>query len=167
MRRDGVRVFGNGTGFVWYGDAQEEQVMECALIDEVEARFVAVHEAKGWLGGESPKCLGHTVQPVAGGLGGDLVLEHAGLESPSTAQAPEGGDHLLDHAEFDAIGGIEASKVLVQQGLESFGRFILHQGAAGEEAVAQGVLGRPLFALPSSRTPRAGAVGPGRQSAPE
>ena len=38
---------GNGTRFVWYGEgAEEHQVVEGALVDEVEAGFVAVHQGE-------------------------------------------------------------------------------------------------------------------------
>jgi hypothetical protein len=38
----------------------------------------------------------------------------------------------LDHAELDTAGGMEAGRIVVQKGLESFGRFLPHQSAAGE-----------------------------------
>ena len=59
---------GNGIGFVWYGDfAQEEQVVEGALVEQVEARLVAVHHAQGGRGSEIGEGGGHAVQGVPGG----------------------------------------------------------------------------------------------------
>ena len=46
-RAGSAGVSGNGTRFVWYGEgAEEQQVVERALVDEVEAGFVAVHEGE-------------------------------------------------------------------------------------------------------------------------
>ena len=45
-------VFGNGTGFVWYGDGtQEQDVIQRALIVEMKAGLVTVDEAEGGFGG--------------------------------------------------------------------------------------------------------------------
>ena len=42
----GVRLSGNGIRFVSHGEgAQEQQVVERALVDEMEAGFVTVHES--------------------------------------------------------------------------------------------------------------------------
>src|ERR1035438_10366257 len=46
-------VFGNGTGFVWHGGGtQEKDVVKRALIVEMKAGLVTVHEAEGGLFGE-------------------------------------------------------------------------------------------------------------------
>ena len=46
-RAGSAGVSGNGTRFVWYGEgAEERQVVERALVNEVEAGFVAVHEGE-------------------------------------------------------------------------------------------------------------------------
>jgi hypothetical protein len=46
-------MFGNGTGFVWHGGGtQEEHVVERALIVEMKAGLVTVHEAEGGFFGE-------------------------------------------------------------------------------------------------------------------
>ena len=42
---NGARVFGNGTRFVWHGSGpKEEHVMEGALVIEMKASLVTVHE---------------------------------------------------------------------------------------------------------------------------
>jgi len=138
-----------------------------ALVDEVEARFVAVHEAEGRGGGEGGEGGGHAVDGIGftggkitgGKTAGDGVIEHAGFEGPSAAHTPTGGGHLLDHAELHAIGGLEAVHVLGQMGFERFARFILHHDTAGEESVADGVLGRTLLPLGCNRSASAGSVG--------
>ena len=40
-------LFGNGTRFVWNGGADKKQVVKGALVEHVEAGFVAVHEREG------------------------------------------------------------------------------------------------------------------------
>ncbi len=40
-------MFGNGSGFVWYGGAQQEQVVQGALADHVEAGLVTMHRRSG------------------------------------------------------------------------------------------------------------------------
>lgn len=141
--------------------------MEGSLIGEVEAGLVAVHEAEGMFPGEILECRRHAIQPVTGFLGRDLLLEHAGFEGPGAAQAPVRRDHFLNHAEFHAIGGSKAFQVLLQEGIESFGRFILQEGAAGEQAMSDSVLRRPQLPCLGDRTPGTGAVGPGRLNSSE
>jgi hypothetical protein len=36
-----------GLGFVWHGGAQQKQVVEGALIDHVEAGFIAMYQGEG------------------------------------------------------------------------------------------------------------------------
>src|ERR1039457_6395568 len=46
-------VFGNGTGFVWHGGGtQAKDVVKRALIVEMKAGLVTVHEAEGGVFGE-------------------------------------------------------------------------------------------------------------------
>jgi hypothetical protein len=79
------------------------------------------------------------------GVGG--VFEQAGFDGPGAAHAPVRGNHFLDHAEFHAIRGLEAVQVLGQQGFEGCAGFLIQDDAAGEQAVADGVLGRALLPL--------------------
>ena len=54
--------------------------------------------------------------------------------------------HFLDHAEFHAAGGPEAVEVQLERGLKVLGGFVLENNAVVEQAMAQSVLGRSLFA---------------------
>ena len=134
--------------------------MEGALIVEVEAGLVAVHEAEGGSGGEICEGVGQAIERVAGRLGGGFIFEQTGFDGPGAAEAPVGGDHLLDHAELHAIGGLEAIEVVFQDGLEALGRFVVHDDLAGEQAMAEGVLRRTPFALGGDGTDGASAIGP-------
>jgi hypothetical protein len=78
-----------------------------------------------------------------------------------------GSDHILDHAELHAIGGLEAIEVVIHDGLKTFGRFILHDDLVGEHAMFGGILRRTPFALGGDRTDGASAIGPGRKNASE
>ena len=135
-------MFGNGTRFVWqgvvgqsgglgYGETQDEEVVEGALVHEVEAGFVAVDEGDGGAFGEAGEGIGHTVEGGSGGLGGDLLIEEAGFEGPGAAQAPIGCGHVLNHAEFQAAGGLEVGNVVGEQGGEGLGTFVLEDYAMG------------------------------------
>ncbi len=151
-------MFGNGTRFVWQGvvgqsgglgigEAQEEEVVEGALVHEVEAAFIAVDEGDGGAVGETGKGIGHAVEGGCGGLGGDLLVEEGGFDGPGAAQAPIGCGHVLDHAEFQAVGGLEAGDVVGEQSGEGLGTFVLEDHAMGQETMADGVAGGTLLAL--------------------
>jgi hypothetical protein len=157
-------LFGNGIGFVWYGGAEEQAVVEGALVDAMEAGFVAVHEAEAGMSGGVGEDGGHAVDFVAGGLSFGVVFIDAEFEGPGAAHAPVGRCHFLDETELEVIGGLEAFEVLGEEGFEGGLRFVFHDDAAGQEAVAGGVLGRAAFSFGGSRSTRAGAVGTGRES---
>jgi hypothetical protein len=56
-----------GSRFVWYGGgAEEEHVIGGALIVEMKAGLVTVHEAEGGCGGKVGEGFGHAIQRVAG-----------------------------------------------------------------------------------------------------
>ena len=56
---------------------------------------------------------GEAADGIVPGLGINAVLEQAGFDGPGAAQAPIRGAHLLNHAEFHAVGGPQAGDVLV------------------------------------------------------
>jgi hypothetical protein len=123
-----------GLGFVWHGGgAEEKHVVERTLIVEVETSLVTVHEDEGGRGGETGEGIGDAVEGISGRLGGSFVFEQAGFESPGAAKTPVGSDHLLDQADFNAIGRLQATEVIVQDSLETLGRFISHDEMAGEQ----------------------------------
>jgi hypothetical protein len=132
-------VFGNGTRFVWQAGAEEEQIVEGALVHHVEARLVAMHEGEGGGVGEALESGGDAVDGGdCGGIRGNGV-EHAGLDGPGTAHAPGSGDHLFDESEFQTADGAESLDVQIEKSLKRLGRFVLENQAAGQEAVDQGV----------------------------
>ncbi len=150
---EGERVFGNGTRFVWYGGgSQEEHAVQGALVIEMQASLVTVHEAERGFGGQVDEGIGDAIQSVAGRLSGSFIFEHAGFESPGAAETPVGSDHFLDHAELHAIGGLQAIEVIAEDGLETLGRFVAHDDLACKQSVADGILRRNSLALSSDRT---------------
>jgi hypothetical protein len=154
-------VFGNGTRFVWYGGgAEEKDVVEGALIVEMNAGLITVHEAEAGFGGEFLEGGGYAIERIGGGLGVGLILEQSGFDGPGAAEAPVGSHHLLDQAELHAVGGLEAIEVLGEDGLETFGRFIAHDDLLGQEAMGYGILRRAPFAVGGKWTLGAGAIGP-------
>jgi hypothetical protein len=155
-------VFGNGIRFVWHtGFSQHKQVPQGALVHAVQAGFIAVDEADGLGRGEIFKGGGEAADFVGAGLVIHVVLEHAGFDGPGAAHAPVGTDHLLDEAELDAIGGPEAVQVEVEEGFEAFAFLVLEDDAAGEQAMAQGVLSGTALAFGRDRAVGAGAIGAG------
>jgi hypothetical protein len=134
--------------------------VEGALIDEMKAGLVTVHEAEGGFGGEVLEGVGYAIERIGGSLGVGLIFEQSGLDGPGAAEPPVGSDHLLDEAELDAIGGLDAIEVGRQDRLETFGRFIAHDDLASEQAMGDGILRRAPFALGGKWTLGAGAIGP-------
>jgi len=120
-------VSGNGIGFVLrdrggrVGDAQEDEVVEGALIHKVKASLVTVHQGDGGCGYRTVDGFADAVEYGAGGVvvvefrigqGGNLVIEHARFHGPGTTETPMGGDHFLDHAFLDAIDRLETVQML-------------------------------------------------------
>jgi hypothetical protein len=70
-----------------------------------------------------------------------------------------GGAHLLDHAELDLVGGLEAVCVLLQENQEVLARFVVQNDTVGAETVTDGVQGGTLFPGWGGRAFRKGAVG--------
>ena len=166
LQFDRRRVFENGTGFVWHGGGtQEEHAVKRALIVEMKAGLVTVHEAEGGFGGEIIEGVSEAIERIGGLLGGGFIFEEPGFDGQGAAEAPVGSDHILDHAELHAIGGLEAIEVVIHDRLKTFGRFILHHDLVGEQAMFGGILRRTPFALGGDRTDGASAIGPGRKNA--
>jgi len=140
-------VFGNGTGFVWYGGgAQEKDVVEGALIVEMKAGLVTVHEAQGGFGGEVLEGVGYAIERIGGSLSGGFIFEQSGFDGPGAAETPVGSDHFLDQGELHAIGGLQATEVLIEDGVKTFRLFIAHDDLAGEQPVTGGILRRTALA---------------------
>jgi len=143
------------------GIAEVHEVVEGALVDAVEAGFVAVEEGEGLGGGHVFECGGEAVDFVGAGVfGQEAVFEHAGFDCPGAAEAPVSGDHFFNEAVLDAIGGLEAFQMIVEDDVEGFLRFVIEHETAGEETVAERVFRRALFPLRRDRAAGAGAIGP-------
>ena len=139
--------------------------MERALIVEVKACLVTVHEGEGGFGGEIGEGIGDAIQGIRGRLGSGFIFEQAGFESSGAAQTPIRSDHLLDHAGFHAIGRLQATEVIIQDGLENLGGLIAHDNMASEQAVGGGILRRLSFALRGHGTGRVSRIGPRSKNA--
>ena len=136
--------------------------MQGALVDHVEAGFVTMDQREGGGLGQGLEGEGNTAQGVGGGIGlGGRGAEHVGLDGPGAACAPAGGDHLLDYAEFEAVGGLETIGVLRHEGPKRLGRLVIKDQAAGQKAVAPGILGGTELADGGTGTFCAEAVGTG------
>ena len=153
-------MFDNGTRFVWYGGGtQEEQVIKRALVDEMKTGLVTVHEAERGFVGEVGEGVGQAIQGIGGRLGVGGIFKLAGFDCPGAAEAPVRSDHLFDHAEFHAIGGLEAAEVVRHDGFETRGGFVVQDDVAGQETVAGGILRRPPFAIRGEWTFGASTIG--------
>jgi len=98
----------------------------------MEASLIPVHEAEGRLGGEIHEGSGYAIQRIGRRLSDGPVFEHTGFGSPGAAETPVGSDHLLDHAELHAVDGLQAVEMVVENGLETLGRFIAHDDLTGQ-----------------------------------
>ena len=130
--------------------------MEGPLIHEMEARLVAVEKAELGSGGQFAKCGGHAGEFAFFGPVFHTACKQAVFDGPGTAQAPVGGGHFLDHAEFDIIDRAEAVQMEIEQGLEGFAGFTAKDDAPGEETMTGRISGGTGLALIGL-----GAAGPG------
>jgi len=159
--RGGVANIG-GFGFVSHGRvAQNQEVVEGALVHQVEARLVAVQKGELRGGGEIGIGAGD-----AGQFAGFGALLHAGgeklrLDRPGAAETPVGGGHFLDHAEFDFVDRGEALEVEVQQLLEGFAGFAADDHAVGKQTMTDRIAGGAGLAFPGDGASRPRSVEPG------
>ena len=112
-----------------------------------------------------PISLATPSKTCVGGLGGARVIHEAGFDGPGAALAPKGGEHLLDQAQFDGIGGLEAREELGLEGIKGLARFVFKDNYLGHEAVAGGVSGGTEFSRGGGGAPGAGSIGSGRDCA--
>ncbi len=138
--------------------------MQRALVHDLKAGFVTRYEGEGRRVGEleeSRRDVGELVAILAAGLGGDLIVHRAGFDGASSPHAPIGSDHLLDHGELDAVGGLEALQVQSQESVEALAGFRLEAEAPGEQAVTHSILRRELFSERGGRPTGTSAIGAG------
>ncbi|MCU1262218.1 MAG: hypothetical protein JWO80_5103 [Bryobacterales bacterium] len=132
--------------------AQEEEVLERAMVHAVEAGFVAVEQVELGAGGELRECRAEAGVLVdfrfCGGGHARLhgAVQEVGFDGPQAAEAAGAGGHFFDGGEFDIVGGFEFCEVLVEERGEGLLGFVFHEDAFGEEAVPEGVRGGTLFA---------------------
>jgi hypothetical protein len=100
---------------------------EGAVVVAGEAGLVAAGEGEGvGFVGEVPEGAGATFalagRPVAGaGLLLDFVIEEGGFDAGVAAEAPLGGDGLLDEVDFNGVGGLETEELGLAQSPETIG----------------------------------------------
>jgi hypothetical protein len=92
-------------------------------------------------------------------LESDLFIEQGGFNGPGAALAPVRGAHLLDHAELDFVGGLEAVDVLLEENQEVLARFVVQNDTFGAETVTESVERGTFFSRGSGRPFREGAIG--------
>jgi len=140
---------------------KDEEILEGALKHHVEAGFVAVEQGEFRRVVGAGEAGGHAVQGTGGRVGRRDGIEEAVFDGPRAAHAPEGGDHLFDHADFDGVEGIEAVEIGTEESLKCFIGFVVEHDEFGEEPVTQGVPGGEAFAAGSFWPAGERAVGAG------
>ncbi len=101
------------------------------------------------------------VAVLADGLGGDLIVHHAGFDGPRSPHPPVGSDYFLDHAVLDTVGGLEAFEVHDHESVEGVAGLTIDGEAPGEQAVTLRILRRTLFSERGGRPTGASAIGAG------
>ncbi len=141
--------------------AHLQQVAEGALVDEVEARLVAMEEAEPWGIGDFGEGGGDAGQLFAGGLVIEGGLEPLVLDGPEAAEAPVGGSHFLDERLVHLVVRGEAGKVLIHDVIEGFAGLVADDDVLGQQAVTKGVSRGAALTFGGSGAAGAGTVGAG------
>ena len=146
--------------------ADHLEVAEAAGAHEVESGLVAEQDVEFGVGSGVGETHGKAIE------GADRLVTalHVQLEGfhfggGHAAEAPVGGDHLLDDIQLDFIDGLVAGDVGLVHVAEGFGVFVGQQQCGGEDAVIDRVLGRPGLAFGSFGAAGLGAIGAARGSA--
>ena len=158
------------------GPAVGEEAFEGAVVGTCVADLVAVEEVEDALlvGIVDEGLEGEGVGVVfvdgdAGreGLDGEGVLladdvgEAGGFHAEGAGAPPNGDDHGVDEVALVLVEGFEVGVEVYGQVNEGFGTLRLHDGEAGQEAVAAGVLGGAGLALLGDGAFGFGSVGAG------
>jgi hypothetical protein len=121
------------------GHAEQEDVLEGALVHQMEPGFVAVQERE-LLGVSGPaEGFGAAVEFVTWGLSFDTLGENAIFDCPGAARSPLRADHLLNVAQFDVVQGAKGFKMGSEVFVESGAGLVGKDGDLGEEAVADSI----------------------------
>jgi hypothetical protein len=115
-------------------------------------RGLTTHQGRAGQSGAFVGGVGQADELVARGLDLELVFERVGFNGPDAVEAPVGGAHFLDDAEFDAVGRLETAFMILHEDFEVSGGFAGEGQTLGKQAVLHSVLRRTLFP--------AGVVGP-------
>ena len=98
---------------------------------------------------------------VHGGGKFHLMGDAGGFHGPDALLPPPGGDHFFDEGALGGGAGLVLFHEVVIQLVEELGHFAREDDGAGEEAVANGVERRVVFAAGGNRSTGFGAVGAG------
>jgi len=139
--------------------AEKGEVAEAAGMDQVEAGLVAEEEVEFGVRGGVCEGGDEAIELGRGGVGFHLGIEGAHFDGAGAAGPPIGGNHFFDDGELDCVDGLKTGHVGIVDFAKGIGIFVAEQQALGENAVFEGVLGRPGFALGSFGTAGQGAVG--------
>jgi hypothetical protein len=112
--------------------SQQGDVAEGALIHELKAGLLAMHQRHGGRGSKSFGSVGQAGEVVTGGLGSDLDFERVGFDGHGAVHTPVSGAHFFDHAEFHAVVGLETVDVHLHEELEVFFGFGFEKQGSGE-----------------------------------
>ena len=155
-----VWVFRNGIRFVWQIGLHGEEHAQGAVEHAVEAGLVAIEERQGGGRSQFEEGVGEGLAAGLTALATHAVGEELIFDDPGTAETPIGGGHLLDHAEFELIGGSESLQIIRESCLEAIRRFVREDNAlGGEQAVLECILRDAAFTFGSDRAAGASAVG--------
>jgi hypothetical protein len=102
----------------------------------VEAGFVAVGQGEARSPGAGVKTIGHAPDGIGTGEWIDGRIDGAGFDGPGAPQTPRRSGHFFDDAKLQAIGGLEALDVKIEQFLKSLGGLGIEDQTAGQKAVA-------------------------------
>ncbi len=119
--------------------AKKQQVAERALVHGVEAGLVAVQQGERARAGKRTECAGYAVERFGGALLSYGLVHQASFDGPGAAEAPVRRSHLLDHPKLDAVGGLKAFEVLIEEGAKAFRGFVFKNNGAGQQSVANRV----------------------------
>ena len=147
-------------GFV---GAAFSQVVEGAGILTIQRGLIALEQVEG-LGRVGGFAEGHGGQRGVTAFFGvevrGLIFERGGLEHAGAGHAPAGGRHGFDQKELVGGGGLKFLDIVGQETLPLLVGFGFEDEAAGQQAVAGGVLRRRLLACFCDGSCGAFRVGP-------
>ncbi len=116
------------------------------MVELLKAALVAEEEVEFGLARKVAEGTGDAVHGVGLGAFGGGVGEETGFDGPEPPHSPDGDRHFLDVDVIDIIAGTDFFTIPIEEGFEDLGGLVGEDDQVGEEAMAQGVPGRALFA---------------------